>query len=113
MGTVLTTPVTEEKTFIFNLVKSINAKIEKEKENAIGVSIAFVMIGTGLASITAALAMHKSPSMFILMTVTILAMATNAAVISQQPLKTVTWLFLVSIVVNTILLFYQVFNLLA
>ena len=113
MGTVLTTQVTEEKTFTFNLVKSINAKIEKEKENAIGISIAFVMIGTGLASITAALAMHRDPSMFILMTVTILAMATNAAVISQQPLKTVVWLFLINLIVNAIMLSYQIFNLLA
>ncbi len=111
MGTVLTTQVTEKRIGTFNLVKWINAKIEKEKENAIGISIAFVMIGTGLASITAALAVHKELSLPILMTVTILAMATNAAVISQQPLKRTAWLFMISIVVNILLLFYQVFNL--
>lgn len=113
MGIVLITPTTEKRVGSFNLVKRINAKIEKEKENAIGISIAFVMIGTGLASITAALAVHRELSLPILMTVTILAMATNAAVISQQPLKTTAWLFMISIVVNILLLFYQIFNLMA
>ncbi len=111
MGTVLTTQITEKRTLTFNLVKRINAKIEKEKENAIGISIAFVMIGTGLASITAALAVHRELSLPILMSVTILAMATNAAVISQQPLKTTAWLFIISMVVNILLLSYQIFNL--
>ncbi len=113
MGTALTTPITAKRIVAFNLVKRINAKIEKEKGNAIGISIAFVMVGTGLASITAALAVHGTLSLPILMTVTILAMATNAAVISQQPLKTTAWLFLVSMGVNILLLFYQVFNLMA
>ena len=113
MGTVLTTQLTEKRAFTFNLIKYVNAKIEKEIENAIGVSIAFVMIGTGLASITAALAVHRELSLPVLMMATILAMATNAAVISQQPLKTTAWLFLVSIVVNIILLVYQIINLMA
>jgi len=113
MGIVITTPVKDKKTFTFNIIKSINAKIAKEKENAMGISLAAVMFGTGLASITAALAVHREVSIFILMTATILAMTTNAAVISQQPLKTVVWLFIINIVINTMLLFYQVFNLMA
>lgn len=113
MATVLTTQVTEKRVFTLNLVKRINDKIKKEKENAIGISIAFVMIGTGLASFTAALAVYKELSLPILMTVTILAMATNAAVISQQPLKTTAWLFIISIIVNIVLLIYQIFNLMA
>jgi len=113
MGTVLVTPVTEKRHLAFTLVNRINAKIEKEKGNAIGISIAFVMMGTGLASITAALAVYRELSLPILMTVTILAMATNAAVISQQPLKTTTWLFLISMLANITLLSYQIFNLMA
>ena len=111
MATVLTIQITEKRVHTFNLIKSINAKIEEEKENAIGISIAFVMVGTGLASITAALAVYKELSLPILMAVTILAMATNAAVISQQPLKTTAWLFVTSMVINILLLIYQVFNL--
>jgi len=113
MDIALITSDTEKRAQTFNLVKRVNAKIEKEKENAIGISIAYVMIGSALASITAALAVHKELSLPILMTVTIFAMATNAAVISQQPLKTTTWLFMISIVVNMLLLFYQIFNLMA
>ena len=111
MGTVLTTRIIEKRKDTFNLVKWINAKIEKEKENAIGISIAFIMVGTGLASITAALAVHRELSLPILMTVAILAMATNSAVISQQPLKTTAWLFMISMVINILLLCYQIFNL--
>ncbi len=95
-----------KKFFIF-----INKKIEREKENAIGISIALIMLGTGIASLSAALPVHKEVSMIILMTTTTLAMGANVTVLSQQSFKVIVWAFLINIIVNSFLIIYQLLHL--
>ena len=112
METTITKTIENRKSFNLNIIDRINSLIEKEKDNAIGISIALVMFGTGLASLTAALALYEGVSIFILMTATILAMSTNVAAISQQPLKTLVWMFIINISVNAFLLIYQIIELL-
>jgi hypothetical protein len=92
----------------FNIIQRVNQKIEKEKENAIGISIALVMFSTGIASINAAMAVQGKISMFILMTAIILAMSTAVLSLSLQPLRTIAWSFIASVIINVIMLFYQI-----
>lgn len=94
----------------FNIIQKINQKIEKEKENTIGVSIVLVMFSTGIASLNAAIAVQGKISMFILMTSIVLAMTTAVLSISQQPLKAIAWSFIASVIINTFLLFYQIIS---
>ena len=75
----------------FNIIQRVNQKIEEEKENAFGISIALVMFSTGIASLNAAMAVQGKISLFILMTAIVLAMGTAVLSISQQPLKIVAW----------------------
>lgn len=92
----------------FNIIQRINQKVEKENQNAIGISIALVMFSTGIASINAAMAVQGKISMFILMTAIVLSVSTAVLTLSQQPLKTIAWSFIVSVIINTIMLFYQI-----
>lgn len=96
----------------FNVLHSINHIIEREKTNAIGITIMLIMFGTGIASITAALSVHGEVSIPILMTATFFAMGANATAISQQPFKTIVWAFIINITINSLLLIYQVIDLL-
>lgn len=91
-----------------NIIQRINQRVEKEKANTIGISIALLMFGAGVASINAAMAVQGQVSIFILMTAIILAMTTAVLSISQQPLKSIVWSFIISILINTIMLFYQI-----
>lgn len=94
-----------------SLLNFINKKIEREKENAIGISVALIMLGTGIASLSAALSVHQEVSMIILMTTTTLAMGANVTVLSQQSFKVIVWAFLINIIVNSFLIIYQLLNL--
>lgn len=94
-----------------SLLNFINKKIEREKENAIGISIALIMLGTGIASLSAALSVHKEVSMIILMTTTTLAMGANVTILSQQSFKVIVWAFLINIIVNSFLIIYQLLHL--
>lgn len=96
----------------FNLLQYVNLIIERERANAIGITIMLIMFGTGIASITAALSVHGDVSIPILMTATFLAMGANATAISQQPFKTIVWAFILNITINSLLLIYQVIDLL-
>lgn len=96
----------------FNIFQYVNRIIKREKTNAIGISIMLIMVGTGIASITAALAVNGEVSLPILMTSTLFAMGANATAISQQPFKTVVWAFVLNIAINSLLLIYQVIDLL-
>jgi hypothetical protein len=95
----------------FNLINYINTKIEQEKTNAIGITIMLIMFGTGIASITAALSVHGGVSLPILMGSTLLAMGSNAIAISQQPFKVIVWAFIVNIIINSLLLIFQLIDL--
>lgn len=107
----ITNTFTKQKTITFSPILWVNEFIEREKTNALGITLAYIMIGTGIGSITAALSVHNSVNLFILMTATSLAMATNASAISQQPFKTTTWLFIINVLINTAMLIYQLFTL--
>lgn len=96
----------ERQTQRGSLVQKINKLIEKEKSNSIGISLALIMFGTGIASITAALAVDNN-SFFILMLATIAAMGANVTAISQRSFKTVSWAFIINISLNILLIVYQ------
>jgi hypothetical protein len=107
---IVKAPFKSKKKSSLSIINWINTSIEQEEENKIGISFIYVMVGSGVASITAALAVYGSVSMPILITASILTMGTNVAVISQQTFKFSTWLFIVSLLINTFLLFYQIFT---
>ena len=86
----------------------VNYYLEKEQENAMGITLIYIMIGSGLASITGALAVKNPISMPILITLAVLAMGTNVTVLSQRTFKISTWFFIISIFVNVFLLIYQI-----
>lgn len=92
----------------FNIIHLVNQKLEKEKTNTIGISIAMVIYSTGIASLNAAMAVQGKISLFILMTAIVLAVTTAVLSLSQQTLKLIAWSFIVSIIINIIMLFYQI-----
>lgn len=102
-----------QKITLFSPIQLVNNFVEKEKINSLGITLAYIMLGTGIGSITAALSLYNGVNLFILMTVVSLTMATNAAVLSQQPFKLSTWLFIINVKVNVLFLIYQIFNLFA
>ena len=106
-----TNTYTKQKTIAFSPINWINQFIEKEKTNALAITLTYIMLGTGIGSITAALSIHNTVNLFILMTSTSLAMATLASVLSLQPFKTSTWIFITNVLINTGLLVYQLINL--
>lgn len=99
---------TNNKNSSFSLINWINNFIEREKANAVGITVMYVMVGSGIGSLTAAFAVQGDISIPILIISSCLAMGTNASILSQQPFKTSTWFFAVSVVINTLLLFYQI-----
>ena len=94
-----------------SLINWVNDFAQKEKTNALGITVMYIMVGSGIASLTAALSVYDGVSIPILIISSFLAMGNNAAIISQQTFKFSTWFFIVNVVVNTALLFYQVFTL--
>ena len=102
-------PVTNSinKEFSFSLINIINRKIEQEKDNAIGIAVILIMLGTMIASISAALAIHKNVNLFALIFSCITAMGANATAISQRSFKTIVWVFLFNIIGNVLLIIYQ------
>jgi predicted nucleic acid binding AN1-type Zn finger protein len=98
----------DSKKKIFTPILWVHNFVEKEKTNALGITLIYIMVGTGIGSLTAALSVHNTVNVFILMLSVSLAMTTNAAVLSQQSFKTTTWLFIISIIANIIMLIYQI-----
>lgn len=103
----ITNTFTKQKTTSFSPIVKVNEYVEKEKTNALGITLVYIMVGTGIGSLTAALSVHNSVNLLILMTSASLAMATNAAALSQQPFKITTWFFIINVLINTALLIYQ------
>ena len=91
----------------FNLITAINNRIDKEKENAIGISVILIMAGTMIASFSAALAVHGEINILPLIFTCISAMGANAIAISQRPFRIVAWAFIVNILGNILLIIYQ------
>ncbi|CAM1365096.1 conserved protein of unknown function [Tenacibaculum soleae] len=90
----------ENSTFKFyklNFLSTINHKIAQEKENAFGISLILLMVSSMIASFSAALAITC-----------ISAMGANAVAISQRSLKTVVWSFFTAILINVLLIIYQI-----
>ncbi|SEB41895.1 hypothetical protein SAMN04489761_0595 [Tenacibaculum sp. MAR_2009_124] len=99
--------ITISKPQNFSLISIINKWVKKEQENAFGISILFIMVGTMVASISAALAIHGEIAYFPLIFTCLSAMGANVTAISQRPFKVVTWAFIVNILGNLILVIYQ------
>lgn len=99
----------EVKTFGF--IPYVNQKIAQEKENAIGITVILVMLGTVIASLSAALSIYKDISLGILFVTSVLAMGANIVALSQRPFKMIVWAFLMNILGNSFLLMYQLFHL--
>ena len=108
MYTTLSHSEESNKTISLSLVKAVNDWISKEESNYFGICGMLLIVGTGLASIPVAIA--TGLQLFIITGIcVVLAMAGNVMVISQQPLKTVVWTFIVSMTVNTLLMMYLIF----
>lgn len=107
MNTTIAHQVVKKNTLSLSPITRINQLIEKEKTNAIGISLALVMFGTGIASITAAMAVSTS-SFIILMIATVFAMGANVMAISQRSFKTIVWTFIINIALNIGLIIYQI-----
>ncbi len=104
----ITTVNNSSKTIQFNLINTINKKIEEEKQNAFGISILLITAGTMIASINAAFALNGDVSYFILAVSLILTTTTNVSAISQQPFKIVVWSFIINVLVSSFLIIYQI-----
>lgn len=100
-----------QKSSHLSIVNWVNMMIEQEQHNSLGITLIYIMAGSGVASITAAFSVNETVSIPILMIAACLAMGTNAAVLSQQSFKVSSWFFIVSITINTVLLFYQLIKL--
>lgn len=111
-NTTITSIPYKRTSIIQDVFALVNNKIEKEKENAFGITVLIIMISTMIASVSAALAIYKDFSFVILAFTLITSMGTNAAAFSQSPFKYVVWAGIISIVGNTFLVFYQLFLLL-
>lgn len=100
-----------ENVFIKNhhldFIPQINRWIKTQEENAIGISIILIMIGTMIASISVALAIHKEIAYIPLIFSCFSAMGANAIAISQRPFKVVIWAFLINIIGNIACIIYQ------
>lgn len=107
-NTTINNPLNVKKTSKLAFINWVNSYIEREKENSIGISIVYIIVGSGIASITAALASYGAVSMPILITAAVLSMGTNVCVLGQLPFKISTWSFIVSVIVNVFLLVYQI-----
>lgn len=109
---ILTDTFESRKSIHLSIINKINKIIKREEKNAIGITLMYVMVGSGIASLTAALAVNGAVSVAILILSASLAMGTNAAVLSQQTFKTSSWFFIVNVVINSALLIYQALMLL-
>lgn len=90
-----------------SLLELINSWIKKEEKNAIGIAILFIMVGTMIASISAALAIQDEIAYFPLIFTCLSAMGANVMAISQQSFKIITWAFIINILGNLLLIIYQ------
>ncbi len=107
MYTTISHSQTEEKSTNVNSSNFINRWIQKNEVNYFGLSALFLGVGTGFASIPVAISIHFE--FFVLAMISVVfAMTGLVTIISQQSFKTITWTFLVSALVNTILCLYLI-----
>ena len=91
----------------YSFINWVHAYIEREKENRIGITLFYMMFGSVIASITAALGTSGEFSLTIVLISAVFAIAVIACVISVQTFKICTWFFIANILINVGLLFYQ------
>lgn len=112
-----TNTITQTKTYkkelSFHSITKLNDWIATEEKNAMGISIILLILGTMIASISAALAVHNEIALFPLIFTCISAMGANAIVISQRSFKTIIWAFIINILGNILLIAYQLIELMA
>lgn len=108
---VITQKKSYKKEINFYRNTKLNSWIAAEEKNAMGISIILIMVGTMIASISAALAVHKEIALLPLIFTCISAMGANAIVISQRSFKTIVWAFIINILGNIFLIAYQLINL--
>ncbi len=89
------------------IIDLINRKIEKEKDNSIGITIVLIMINTMIASVSVALSIYNDISFIPLIFGCVAAMGTNAAAFSQSPFKYIAWACIISVLGNSLLAIYQ------
>lgn len=106
----ITNTFESKKKFNFSIINWVNSIVEREQKNSLGICVLYVMVGSGIASLTAAFSVYGSVSVPILIISSCLAMGTNASVLSQQTFKISSWLFIISATINTVLLIYQIVN---
>lgn len=113
MGTQITLSrtLTQEKRESKSIFALINQFINKEKRNSVGICAFYMTVGTAIASITVGFSVFGNLNLFVYMTAITLAMLTNVSALSLQSFKTTTWLFISSVVINVMLLSYQLIQL--
>ena len=104
----ITNTFESSKSLNFSIINWVNSIIEREQKNSLGICVLYVMVGSGIASLTAAFSVYESVSIPILIISSCLAMGTNASVLSQQTFKISSWLFIVSSIINIALLIFQI-----
>ncbi len=90
----------------FILISKVNNWITAEQNNQMGISLIFIIVGSMVASISAALAIHGEISYLPLIYACISTMGTNVIAISQRPFKARVWAFLISILGNILFIIY-------
>lgn len=90
-----------------NIIDIINNKIKQEESNAIGISIILLIASSMVASFSAALSVHHDVNLFALIVTCVSAMGANAIALSLQTFKAITWGFLTAIIINVLLIIYQ------
>ncbi len=92
------------------IIATINKTIAKVEPNSIGISIMLITVGSMVASFTAALAVHGEVNLFALIFACVTSMGANAVAISQRPFKVIVWAFIINIVGNIFMIFFQLFT---
>lgn len=105
------TQIKDYRTTKSGIISFINEKIQAEEKNAIGIAVILIIAGTMIASISAALAVHGEIAILPLIFSCVSAMGANAIAISQRPFKMIVWAFAINILGNSLLIIYQIFNL--
>lgn len=104
----ITGNLNEKKESHSSIISWINSIIDREQKNEIGITVMYVMVGSGIASLTAALSLTDGISIPILIISSCLAMGTNASILSQQKFRISSWFFIISVLINTVLLVAQI-----
>lgn len=85
------------------LFNKVNQKIDQLESNRFGIMAVTITLGSCWASVAAMLLLNGN-HFWMLYPCTITAMGANALAIAQAPFRWVIWSFLISILVNTVII---------